>query len=210
MQLSNRALNIQASPIRKLVPLSNAAKAAGKHVYHLNIGQPDIETPQEMMNVYREFDQKILAYGPSQGLKFYRQNLVKYYSRYGIQLNEDEIIITTAGSEACFFAMLAVCNHGDEIIIPEPFYTNYNGFATWAGVNIAPLTTKAENGFALPDVSQIEKLINDNTRAVMICNPGNPTGAVYTRDELLSLAQLAIKYDLFLISDEVLSGNFGL
>ncbi|MDP8211247.1 MAG: pyridoxal phosphate-dependent aminotransferase [Candidatus Stygibacter australis] len=203
MQLSNRALNIQASPIRKLVPLSNAAKAAGKHVYHLNIGQPDIETPQEMMNVYREFDQKILAYGPSQGLKFYRQNLVKYYSRYGIQLNEDEIIITTAGSEACFFAMLAVCNHGDEIIIPEPFYTNYNGFATWAGVNIAPLTTKAENGFALPDVSQIEKLINDNTRAVMICNPGNPTGAVYTRDELLSLAQLAIKYDLFLISDEV-------
>ncbi|MDP8220406.1 MAG: pyridoxal phosphate-dependent aminotransferase [Candidatus Stygibacter frigidus] len=203
MQLSNRALNIQASPIRKLVPLANAAKADGKHVYHLNIGQPDIETPQEMMNVYRRFDQKILAYGPSQGMEFYRKNLARYYSRWDININEDEIIITLAGSEACYFTMMAVCNPGDEIIIPEPFYTNYNGFATWAGVKIAPLTTKAENGFSLPDASQIEKLINDNTRAIMICNPGNPTGTVYTREELLRLVNIAIKHDLFLISDEV-------
>ena len=203
MQLSNRALNIQASPIRKLVPLANAAKAAGKHVYHLNIGQPDIETPKEMMKVYAEFDQKILAYGPSQGLEFYRKNLVEYYSRYDIELNEDEIIVTTAGSEACFFAMLAVCNSGDEIIIPEPFYTNYNGFAAWAGVKITPLTTNADNGFALPDNKQIEKLISNNTKAIMICNPGNPTGAVYNKDELLRLAELTKKHDIFLISDEV-------
>jgi len=203
MQLSNRALNIQASPIRKLVPLANAAKAAGKHVYHLNIGQPDIETPKEMMKVYAEFDQKILAYGPSQGLEFYRKNLVEYYSRYDIELNEDEIIVTTAGSEACFFAMLAVCNTGDEIIIPEPFYTNYNGFAAWAGVKITPLTTHADNGFALPDNKQIEKLISNNTKAIMICNPGNPTGAVYNKDELLRLAELTKKHDIFLISDEV-------
>ena len=203
MQLSNRALNIQASPIRKLVPLANAAKAAGKHVYHLNIGQPDIETPKEMMKVYAEFDQKILAYGPSQGLEFYRKNLVEYYSRYDIELNEDEIIVTTAGSEACFFAMLAVCNSGDEIIIPEPFYTNYNGFAAWAGVKITPLTTHADNGFALPDNNQIEKLISNNTKAIMICNPGNPTGAVYNKDELLRLAELTKKHDIFLISDEV-------
>jgi len=203
MQLSNRALNIQASPIRKLVPLANAAKAAGKHVYHLNIGQPDIETPKEMMKVYAEFDQKILAYGPSQGLEFYRKNLVEYYSRYDIELNEDEIIVTTAGSEACFFAMLAVCNTGDEIIIPEPFYTNYNGFAAWAGVKITPLTTHADNGFALPDNNQIEKLISNNTKAIMICNPGNPTGAVYNKDDLLRLAELTKKHDIFLISDEV-------
>ncbi len=203
MQLSKRALNIQASPIRKLVPLANAAKAAGKHVYHLNIGQPDIETPPEMMKVYAEFDEKVLAYGPSQGLAFYRQNLVKYYSRYGIELNEDEILVTTAGSEACFFAMLAVCNPNDEIIVPEPFYTNYNGFATWAGTIITPLTTIAENGFALPDDAKIEKLINEKTRAIMICNPGNPTGTVYSRKDLLRLAAIVKKHDLFLISDEV-------
>jgi aspartate aminotransferase len=203
MQLSNRALNIQASPIRKLVPLANIAKAAGKHVYHLNIGQPDIETPAEMMKVYAEFDQKVLAYGPSQGLAFYRKNLVEYYSRYNIQLNEDEIIVTTAGSEACFFAMLAVCNQDDEIIIPEPFYTNYSGFATWAGVKIAPLTTKAENGFALPADADIIKLINPKTRAIMICNPGNPTGAVYSKEDLQRLAKIVKENDLFLISDEV-------
>ncbi|MCF7913248.1 MAG: pyridoxal phosphate-dependent aminotransferase [Candidatus Cloacimonetes bacterium] len=203
MQLSNRALNIQASPIRKLVPLADSAKAAGIHVYHLNIGQPDIETPPEMMKVYAQFDQKILAYGPSQGLEFYRRNLVKYYSRYAIDINENEIIVTTAGSEACFLAMLAVGNPDDEIIIPEPYYTNYNGFATWVGVKIAPLTTKAENGFALPSNQEIENIINSRTRAIMICNPGNPTGAVYSKADLQRLAELVIKHDLFLISDEV-------
>jgi aspartate aminotransferase len=203
MRLSERALNIQASPIRKLVPLADAAKACGKHIYHLNIGQPDIETPREMMKVYSEFDEKVLAYGPSQGLLFYRKNLVKYYARYEIELSENEIIITTAGSEACFFAMLAVCNAGEEIIIPEPFYTNYNGFATWAGVKITPLTTRAENGFALPGDEELERLISPKTRAIMICNPGNPTGALYSRDDLKRLAVLVNKHDLFLISDEV-------
>jgi aspartate aminotransferase len=144
-----------------------------------------------------------LAYGPSQGLAFYRKNLVEYYSRYNIQLNEDEIIVTTAGSEACFFAMMAVCNPDDEIIIPEPFYTNYNGFATWAGVKIAPLTTKAENGFALPSDADITKQINPKTRAIMICNPGNPTGAVYSREDLQRLAKIVKEHNLFLISDEV-------
>lgn len=203
MRLSKKAREIQASPIRKLVPLANRAKAKGRHVYHLNIGQPDIETPPQMMKVYAEFDQKVLAYGPSQGLAEYRKNLAEYYARYGINVTDDEIIVTTAGSEACFFAMMAVCDAGDEIIIPEPFYTNYNGFATWAGAKIAALTTKAETGFALPANDEIEKLINDKTRAIMICNPGNPTGAVYSRNDLLRLSRLVIKHDLFLISDEV-------
>lgn len=203
MRLSERALNIQASPIRKLVPLANAAKAAGKHVYHLNIGQPDIETPKEMMKVYQDFDQKVLAYGPSQGLEFYRNSLVEYYKRNGIELTNDEIIVTTAGSEACFFAMLAVCDPGDEIIIPEPFYTNYNGFATWAGAKIVPLTTHVDKGFALPEKSDIQKLINPRTKAIMICNPGNPTGAVYSKEELQMVADLAVENDLYVISDEV-------
>ncbi|MCF7919991.1 MAG: pyridoxal phosphate-dependent aminotransferase [Candidatus Cloacimonetes bacterium] len=203
MRISERALNIQASPIRKLVPLANAAKAAGKHVYHLNIGQPDIETPPEMMAVYKNFEEKVLAYGPSQGLEFYRKNLVNYYKHNRIELTADEIIVTTAGSEACFFALLATCNPGDEVIIPEPFYTNYNGFATWAGVNIIPLTTYVEEGFALPDSLQIEKLVTSRTRAIMLCNPGNPTGAVYSAEELGRVAQIALKKDLFVISDEV-------
>lgn len=203
MRLSERAMSIQASPIRKLVPLANSAKAQGKHVYHLNIGQPDIETPPEMRNVYQNFDQKVLAYGPSQGLEFYRENLVKYYKRNGIELTKDEIIVTTAGSEACFFALLSVCDPGDEVIIPEPFYTNYNGFATWAGAKIVPLTTKVEKGFALPEKSDIEKLVSSKTKAIMLCNPGNPTGAVYSKEELEMVADIAIKNDLFVISDEV-------
>jgi len=203
MRLSERAQNIQASPIRKLVPLANAAKAAGKSVYHLNIGQPDIETPKVMMAVYKNYQEKILAYGPSQGLEFYRKNLVKYYQRQGIELTPDEIIVTTAGSEACFFALMATCNPGDEVIIPEPFYTNYSGFATWAGAKIVPLTTYVEDGFALPDSDKIESLITDKTKAIMICNPGNPTGAVYSAAELQRVAQIAIKHDLFVISDEV-------
>jgi len=203
MRLSERAQNIQASPIRKLVPLANAAKAAGKSVYHLNIGQPDIETPKVMMAVYKNYQEKILAYGPSQGLEFYRKNLVKYYQRQGIELTPDEIIVTTAGSEACFFALMATCNPGDEVIIPEPFYTNYSGFATWAGAKIVPLTTYVEDGFALPDSDKIESLITDKTKAIMICNPGNPTGTVYSATELQRVVQIAIKHDLFVISDEV-------
>ncbi|MFO8145337.1 MAG: aminotransferase class I/II-fold pyridoxal phosphate-dependent enzyme, partial [Candidatus Syntrophosphaera sp.] len=176
MELSQRALEIQASPIRKLMPHANAAKKRGIKIYHLNIGQPDIPTPAEMISAYHNFSEKVLAYGPSQGLDDYRQGLVRYYSRQGINLSEDEIIVTTAGSEAITFAMMVICGVGDEIIVFEPFYTNYNGFATMAGVNLKPVTTHAEDGYQLPPDETIEALIGPKTRALMICSPGNPTG----------------------------------
>jgi aspartate aminotransferase len=203
MKLSNRAITVQASPIRKLMPYANDAKAKGKKVYHLNIGQPDIETPKEMLDVYTHFDEKVLAYGPSQGLEIYQKSLVRYYAQYGIILQKEDIIVTTAGSEAIVFAMLVTCNVGDEIIIPEPFYTNYNGFATMAGVVIKPVTTYAETGFALPEDSIIEAAINENTKAIMICNPGNPTGTVYPENDIKRLVAIALKHNLFVISDEV-------
>lgn len=203
MKLSKRAVEVQASPIRKLMPFADEAKAKGVKIYHLNIGQPDIETPQVMIDVYRNYQDKVLAYGPSQGLLEYRQNLVDYYSRYDIHISTDDIIVTTAGSEAIIFAMMAICDAGDEIIIPEPFYTNYNGFAKMAGAKITPLTTHAEQEFALPPNKEIEKLINVNTKAIMLCNPGNPTGAVYSKQDLERIAQLAIKHDIFVIADEV-------
>lgn len=203
MKISNRATTIQASPIRKLMPFANAAKMQGKKVYHLNIGQPDIETPQEMLLVYANYQEKILSYGPSQGLELYRKNLVRYYARHGIPLQVDDIIVTTAGSEAIIFAMLVTCNEGDEMIIPEPFYTNYNGFATMAGITIKPLTTYAETGFALPDNNTIENAISDKTKAIMICNPGNPTGTVYPAEDVIRLVEIAKKHNLFVISDEV-------
>ncbi|MDD3236284.1 MAG: pyridoxal phosphate-dependent aminotransferase [Candidatus Cloacimonetes bacterium] len=203
MELSKRALEIQASPIRKLMPYAGDAKARGIKVYHLNIGQPDIPTPQEMIDVYHNFSDKVLAYGPSQGLEVYREGLVKYYQHQGIELKTNDIIITTAGSEAITFAMMVVGEVGDEIIVPEPFYTNYNGFATMAGINLTPLTTYAETGFALPDDKTIEALINPKTKAIMLCNPGNPTGTVYSKAELFRIAAIAKKHDIFLISDEV-------
>lgn len=203
MQLSKRAIEIQASPIRKLMPYANSAKARGIKVYHLNIGQPDIATPPEMLKVYHEFSDKVLAYGPSQGLEVYQEGLVHYYSRIGIQLSTKDIIVTTAGSEAVTFAMMVVANEGDEIIVPEPFYTNYNGFATMASIHLKAVTTHAENGFALPDNAEIEKLINAKTRAIMLCNPGNPTGTVYSREELSRVADICKKHGLYLISDEV-------
>ncbi|MCL2065300.1 MAG: pyridoxal phosphate-dependent aminotransferase [Candidatus Cloacimonetes bacterium] len=203
MVISQRAIEVQASPIRKLMPYANDAKKKGIKVYHLNIGQPDIETPQVMIDAYRNFDDKIVAYGPSQGLDEYRQVLVKYFGKLGIPLKIDDILVTVAGSEACIFAMFATCNHGDEIIVPEPFYTNYNGFATMAGVNLVPLTTYAETGFELPEREIIEAHITNKTKAIMICNPGNPTGTVYTRKELEMLGDIAIKNKLFLIADEV-------
>lgn len=203
MNLSIRALEIQASPIRKLMPYALAAKEKGIKVYHLNIGQPDIETPQEMLNAYHEFSEKVLAYGPSQGLEVYREGLVQYYRHYGINLKTEEIIVTTAGSEAITFAMMLVGDVGDEIIVPEPFYTNYNGFATMAGITLTPLTTYAETGFALPEDAQIEALITPKTKAIMLCNPGNPTGKVYSHDEVFRAAALAKKHNLYLISDEV-------
>jgi len=203
MKLSERAVNVQASPIRKLMPFANEAKKRGIHIYHLNIGQPDIETPEEMLNVYKNYDSKVLAYGPSQGLEIYRNNLVRYYDRHNIKLNSDDIIVTTAGSEAIIFAMLTACNSGDEVIVPEPFYTNYNGFATITGVKIVPLTTFAEDGFALPADDKIKALINSKTKAIMLCNPGNPTGTVYPRSEIERIANIAKENDLFVISDEV-------
>lgn len=203
MQLSKRALEIQASPIRKLMPHAVSAKARGIKVYHLNIGQPDIPTPEEMIKVYHDFSDKVLAYGPSQGLDVYREGLVEYYKRQGIELKVNDIIVTTAGSEAITFAMMVVGEVGDEIIVPEPFYTNYNGFATMAGINLCPLTTYAETGFALPESSIIEALINSKTKAIMLCNPGNPTGTVYSKDEIIRIAEICKKHNLYLISDEV-------
>lgn len=203
MQLSKRAREIQASPIRKLMPHAVAAKKRGTKVYHLNIGQPDIPTPQAMIDVYHSFSDKVLAYGPSQGLDVYREGLVKYYQKYDIPLKEDQIIVTIAGSEAVTFAMYVTCEVGDEIIVPEPFYTNYNGFATMAGINIKPVLTVAEDGFQLPKDEVIEAAIGPKTRAIMICNPGNPTGTVYSKEDITRLCKIAKKHNLFVISDEV-------
>ncbi|MBN1948604.1 MAG: pyridoxal phosphate-dependent aminotransferase [Candidatus Cloacimonetes bacterium] len=203
MKLSHRAETVQASPIRKLKPFADAALARGIRIYQLNIGQPDIETPREMLDVYANFQEKVLAYGPSQGLDEYRTHLVRYYARHNISINRDDIVVTTAGSEAIVFAMLVTCNPGDEIIIPEPFYTNYNGFATMTGVKIVPLTTYAENGFKLPADDKISALITERTRAILLCNPGNPTGAVYHRSDLERMAALARQHDLYIITDEV-------
>jgi len=203
MLLSKRANDIQASPIRKLNPIAEATKKRGIKVYHLNIGQPDIETPQAMMDAYHTFNEKVLAYGPSQGIEPYRMALVKYYQKFGISLNTADICVTTAGSEAILFAMYVACDPGDEIIVPEPFYTNYNGFAAMADVKLVPITTYAETGFALPEMEQFEALITPKTKAIMFCNPGNPTGTVYTKQEVEKLAQLAKKHNLYVISDEV-------
>ena len=203
MKLSQRAMEIQASPIRKLMPHAEAAKKRGLKVYHLNIGQPDIPTPQVMIDAYHSFSDKVLAYGPSQGLDIYRQGLVRYYSRYGIDLNEDEIIVTTAGSEAITFAMMVVAEVGEEILVPEPFYTNYNGFATMAGIHLKPITTVGENGYQLPPAEVIESFITKKTKAILICNPGNPTGTVYPEEDVMMIGEIARKYNLFVISDEV-------
>lgn len=203
MKLSQRALDIQASPIRKLMPHAVAARQRGLKVYQLNIGQPDIPTPQPMLDAYHSFSEKVLAYGPSQGLDPYRKGLADYYARQNIPLKDNQIIVTTAGSEAVTFAMMVVAEAGDEIIVPEPFYTNYNGFATMAGITIRPLLTLAETGFQLPGDEAIEALITPKTKAIMICNPGNPTGTVYSREDIFRLGGLAKKHGLFVISDEV-------
>lgn len=203
MKLSQRALEIQASPIRKLMPHAVAAKQRGTKVFHLNIGQPDIPTPHQMIEAYHSFSEKVLAYGPSQGLDIYRDGLVQYYARHNIPLQENQIIVTQAGSEAVTFAMMVVAEAGDEIIVPEPFYTNYNGFATMAGITIRPLLTVAEDGFQLPPNEAIEALIGPKTKAIMICNPGNPTGTVYSKEDIFRLGELAKRHGLYVISDEV-------
>ncbi len=201
--LSERGRLMPASPIRKLVPYADAAKARGVHVYHLNIGQPDIETPPEMIDAYRSLDLKVIAYGPSGGLATYVKALAGYYRRVGIDVEPSQILVTTGGSEALSFVFQAVAGAGDEIIVPEPFYTNYNGFAVMSGVTLVPVATRAEDGFALPGRERFEERITERTRAVLLCNPGNPTGVVTTRDEMTMLEGLAVDHGLFLIADEV-------
>jgi len=202
VRLSQRAIEMPASPIRRLAPYAERAKARGINVYHLNIGQPDIETPVEMMNGYRNVDIKVLAYGPSQGLKEYIDALVQYYGRMGIKVRAQDILVTTGGSEAISFALDAVADSGDEVIVPEPFYSNYLGYAVTAGVKLVPVTCLAETGFALPPRAEFERAITSRTRAIIYSNPGNPTGAVYTRAELEMLADLCAEHELYLIGDE--------
>lgn len=203
MKISKRVSMMQESPIRKLLSYADEAKAKGLHVYHINIGQPDIHTPHVLFNALREFDEHVLAYGPSQGLKSARETVSKYLRNYDYDVDADDIFITTGGSEAIIFAMMATCDIGDNVIIPEPFYTNYNGFAAMANIHIKPLTTHVENGFHLPDSSEIEKLIDERTKAILICSPNNPTGAVFTRDEISRIMDIAVKHDLYVLSDEV-------
>ncbi len=191
------------SPIRKLVPYATAAKAAGKKVYHLNIGQPDIETPEVALNAVRNLDRKVIEYSNSEGYASYRNGLSKYYNSVGIDVTASDIMVTTGGSEALIFGFMTCMDPGDEIIIPEPFYANYNGFATMAGLNVKPITARIEDGFALPPISEFEKRITDNTRAILICNPGNPTGTLYSQESLEALAAIVKRYDLFLFADEV-------
>ena len=192
-----------ASPIRKLAPYAVAAKARGVKVYHLNIGQPDLPTPQEGLDALKNIDRKVLEYSPSQGYQSYLDKMVGYYAKYNINLTAQDIIVTCGGSEAVQFAFMACLNPGDEVIIPEPAYANYMGFACETGAVVRTITTRIEDGFALPSVAEFEKLINERTRAIMICNPNNPTGTLYTREELEQLRDLVKKYDLYLLADEV-------
>ena len=201
--ISERGLDMPNSPIRKLAPLADAAKARGTKVYHLNIGQPDIPTPQVALDALRNIDRKILEYSPSDGYKSYREKLVKYYKKYNIDLSADDIIVTTGGSEAVLFAFLACLNPGDEIIVPEPAYANYMAFAISAGAVIRTVPSTIEEGFALPSLDKFKALINERTKGILICNPNNPTGYLYTRSEMDQINHLVKKYDLYLFSDEV-------
>ncbi|MEG1571983.1 MAG: pyridoxal phosphate-dependent aminotransferase [Bacteroidales bacterium] len=201
--LSEKAHLMPASPIRKLVPYADEAKKRGVHVYHLNIGQPDIASPQIALDAVKNNDLKLIEYSHSAGILSYRKKLAEYYRHNNIHVTENEIIITNGGSEGILFAFLACMNPGDEVIVTEPFYANYNGFATYAGVVAKPIVAKIENGFALPPIEEFEKLITPKTKAILICNPNNPTGYLYSKEELECLAKLVKKHDLFLLSDEV-------
>ena len=202
-RLSNRATHMPASPIRKLVPFAEGAKARGIHVYHLNIGQPDIPTPKEMMDAYRNTTLTVLPYSHSAGSWEYREHLAQYYRSHGIEVDKEHVLVTTGGSEAIIFTFMTIMDPGDEVIIPEPFYTNYNGFAVEAGVKVVPVTCNRADGFKLPSDAEIEARITERTKAILICNPNNPTGYVYTKEELERLQRLAEKHDLFLLADEV-------
>ena len=202
LTISNRGDQMPASPIRKLVPYAEAAKKKGIKVYHLNIGQPDIETPPPILDAVRNADIKVLEYSHSAGNESYRRKLVEYYKRVGIDVTHEQIMITTGGSEAILFGFFCCLNPGDEVIIPEPFYANYNGFACAAGVNVVPITSHIETGFALPPIEDFEKVITPKTKAIIICSPNNPTGYLYSRNEMEALKKICLKYDLYLFSDE--------
>jgi len=202
-KISNKGIAMPESPIRKLVPFAETAKKSGKKVYHLNIGQPDIKTPEVALEAIHNFPNKVVEYSHSAGFESYRKGLANYYQNLGIDVNQEEVIVTTGGSEALLFALNSCLDNGDEIIIPEPFYANYNGFSTSAGVKVKPIATSINDGFALPAIEEFEKLITPETKAILICNPGNPTGYLYSKEELETLRDIVIKHDLFLIADEV-------
>ena len=202
-RVSERGKAMPDSPIRKLAPLAERAKQRGIKVYHLNIGQPDLPTPPEALEAIKNIDRKILEYTPSEGIRSFREKLVKYYHRFNIVVEVDDIIITTGGSEAVTFAFMSCLDPGDEIIVPEPAYANYEAFAIVAGAVIKSLAANIDEGFALPPVEEFEKLITPRTKGIMICNPNNPTGYLYTREEMTKIRDLVRKYDLYLFSDEV-------
>lgn len=201
-KISHKGQHMPASPIRKLSPFAEKAKLEGKKVYHLNIGQPDIETPEGMLNAVKNIDFKVWAYTASEGTLSYRKKLTEYYNKLNYNISPDNIIVTTGGSEAITIAMMTCLDPGDEVIIPEPFYANYNGFACQSDIVVKPILSYIDNGFALPPISEFEKLITDKTKAIIICNPNNPTGYLYSADEMEALKQLVVKYDLYLFSDE--------
>ncbi|HEY0751165.1 MAG TPA: pyridoxal phosphate-dependent aminotransferase [Chitinophagaceae bacterium] len=202
LKISERGEQMPPSPIRKLVPYAEAAKKKGIHVFHLNIGQPDVETPPAIINAVKHADIRVLEYSHSAGNESYRRKLVTYYKKVGINVTHEEMIITTGGSEAIMFGFFTCLNPGDEVIIPEPYYANYNGFAVQAGVKVIPITSHIENGFALPPISDFEKKITPKTKAIVICSPNNPTGYLYSRQEMEALKTICLKHDLYLFSDE--------
>jgi aspartate aminotransferase len=202
LTISNRGLQMPSSPIRKLVPFAEAAKRKGTKVYHLNIGQPDIETPKQCLDAVRHSDFKVLEYSHSAGNESYRKKLTQYYKKVGINVTAEQIIITTGGSEAIIFGFMACMDAGDEVIIPEPFYANYNGFAVEAGIIVKPITSAIENGFALPPIEDFEKAITPKTKGIVICNPNNPTGYLYSAAEMEVLKQIILKHNLYLFADE--------
>ena len=202
-QISIKGTKMPESPIRKLVPFAEGAKKKGKTVFHLNIGQPDIQSPELALDAIHNFEDKVVEYSHSAGFKSYRKGLANYYQNLGIDIDHNNVMVTTGGSEALLFGLNSCLDNGDEIIIPEPFYANYNGFSISAGVKVKPITTTIDNGFALPAIEEFEKLITQKTKAILICNPGNPTGYLYSKEELETLRDIVIKHDLFLFADEV-------
>lgn len=202
LKISQRGIQMPASPIRKLVPYAEAAKKRGVRVFHLNIGQPDIATPETCLNAVRNATMNVLEYSHSAGHQSYREKLTSYYHKNGIDVTAQDIIVTTGGSEAISFGFMACLDAGDEVIIPEPFYANYNGFAVQAGVTVVPITSHIENGFALPSIDAFEKAITPKTKAIVVCNPNNPTGYLYTKEEMETLRDIVIKHDLYLFADE--------